>query len=304
MLKTFRLVAQTGSFAAAAEKAALTQAAVSLQMKGLEDELGRRLFDRTGRQIRLTRDGREILPKIEQMLVLMTELEAKPVNAANAMRGLVTIGAVVSVDDALSLAVAQMKSQHPRLDVRMTTARSEELTAMVEAGDVDIAAVVERPDGASLGGLVWTPLYREPLVLVANPEVARTNLQSILRAHRFLRYDRRVRTGQVIQRALEVFGFEVNEYLELNSIESIVALIRKNVGVSVLPKLHRGNWDADPLLRLIPLGEPPVMRSVGLVRRGDAPGHAAIAAALAQLLHDGDTACSTHEDFIPGSLIR
>jgi DNA-binding transcriptional LysR family regulator len=287
MLKTFRLVAQTGSFAAAAEKAALTQAAVSLQMKGLEDELGRRLFDRSGRQIRLTREGREILPKIEQMLVLMTELEAKTVNAANAMRGLVTIGAVVSANGALSLAVAEMKSRHPLLDVRMTTARSEELTAMVEAGDVDIAAVVERPDGASPGGLVWTPLYREPLMLVANREVAGTGLQSILHAHRFLRYDRRVRTGQIVQRALEVFGFEVNEYLELNSIETIVALIRKNVGVSVLPKLHRKNWDADPLLRLIPLGEPPVMRSVGLVRRADAPGHAAIAAALEELLDDG-----------------
>src|SRR5580704_14505221 len=143
MLKTFRLVAQTGSFVAAAEKAALTQAAVSLQMKGLEDELGRRLFDRSGRQIRLTRDGTEILPKIERMLVLMTELEAKPVNTADGMQGLVTIGAVVSVNDALSLAVAEMKSRHPRLDLRMTTARSEELTAMVEAGDVDVAAVVE-----------------------------------------------------------------------------------------------------------------------------------------------------------------
>ncbi len=303
MLKTFRLVAQTGSFAAAAEKAALTQAAVSLQMKGLEDELGRRLFDRSGRQIRLTRDGTEILPKIERMLVLMTELEAKPVNTADAMQGLVTIGAVVSVNDALSLAVAEMKSRHPRLDLRMTTARSEELTAMVEAGDVDVAAVVERPDGALLSGLAWTPLYREPLMLVAHPEVTGTDIQSILRAHRFLRYDRRVHTGQVVQRALEVFGFEVNEYLELNSIESIVALIRKNVGVSVLPKLHRRNWDADPLLRLIPLGEPPVMRSVGLVRRADAPGHAAIAVALAELLDDG-TARSTPRDFIAESLIR
>jgi DNA-binding transcriptional LysR family regulator len=288
MLKTFRLVAQTGSFAAAADKAALTQAAVSLQMKALEDELGRRLFDRSGRQIQLTRDGREILPKIEQMLALMTELEAGPANAANAMQGLVTIGAVVSVNDALSLAVAELKSRHPLLEVRMTTARSDELTAMVEAGEVDIAAVVERPDGAgACGGLVWTPLYREPLMLVASREVTGSDLQRILREHRFLRYDRRVRTGQVIQRALAAFGLEVNEYLEHNSIETIVRLIRKNVGVSVLPKLHRGNWEADPLLRLIPLGEPPVMRAVGLVRRADARGRARIAAALGELLSDG-----------------
>jgi DNA-binding transcriptional LysR family regulator len=287
MLKTFRLVAQTGSFAAAAEKAALTQAAVSLQMKALEDELGRRLFDRSGRQIRLTREGREILPKIEQMLVLMTELEAKPGSTANAMEGLVTIGAVVSVNGALSLAVAQLKSRHPLLEVRMTTARSNELTAMVGAGEVDIAALVEQPDGgASSDGLVWTPLYREPLMLVVHREVVGDDLQRILREHRFLRYDRRVRTGQVIHRALTTFGLAVNEYLEHNSIETIIGLIKKNVGVSVLPKLHRGNWEADPLLRLIPLGAPPVMRSIGLVRRADAPGRAALAAALAELLDE------------------
>lgn len=282
MLKTFRLVAQTGSFAAAAEKAALTQAAVSLQMKGLEEELDRRLFDRSGRQIKLTRQGREILPKIEQMLALMTELEAKP---ANAMQGPVTIGAVVSVNDALSLGVAQLKKTHPLLDVRLTTARSDELTAMVEDGEIDIAAVVARADNTVSDGLVWTPLYLEPLMLVVNRELTDTDPRRLLRTHAFLRYDRQVRTGQVVERALTMLNLEVNEYLELNSIETIVALIRKNVGVSVLPRLHRRDWQADPLLRLIPIADPPVTRSIGLVRRAHAVERAAIAEAIADVLH-------------------
>ncbi len=61
MLKTFRLVAKTGSFAAAADKIALTQAAVSLQMRGLEEALNRELFDRSGRQITLTVLGFNLL---------------------------------------------------------------------------------------------------------------------------------------------------------------------------------------------------------------------------------------------------
>ena len=68
MLKTFRAVARTGSFAAAADKVALTQAAVSLQMRGLEQALGRQLFDRSARQITLSRQGHEIRPKVEQIL--------------------------------------------------------------------------------------------------------------------------------------------------------------------------------------------------------------------------------------------
>jgi len=284
--KTFRLVAQTGSLAAAADKAGLTLAAVSLQMKALEDELGRRLFDRSGRQIKLAPEGIEILPKIEQMLGLMTELEVKAPYPANGMRGLVRIGGIVSVNDALSLAVAQFKSQHPQIEVRMTTARSEELTAMVETGNVDIAAIVEPADGTTPAELVWTPLYREALMLVVNRDVCGDDPRRILSEQRFLRYDRRVRTGHVVERVLAALGLEVDEYIELNSIETIVALIRKNVGVSVLPKLHGRGWEADPLLRLIPLGETPAMRSIGLVRRADTPGHAGVVSALAELLGD------------------
>jgi DNA-binding transcriptional LysR family regulator len=264
MLKTFRAVAKTGSFAAAAEKVALTQAAVSLQMRGLEQALGRQLFDRSGRQITLTRQGREIQPKIEQILDLLADLEPKP---AASMQGPVTIGAVVSVIGALSLVVASLKTAHPQLDVRLLSARSDELAVMVEEGEVDIAAVVARPDEALPDTLRWTSLYTEPLVLIVSREVTDTDPQRILRNHGFLRFDRRVRTGRVVEQALQNLGVTVNEYLELNSIETIAALVRENVGVAVLPLLHRANWQTDPALRVLPIANPPVLRTVGLIQR-------------------------------------
>ncbi|SAL34828.1 LysR family transcriptional regulator [Caballeronia humi] len=281
MLKTFRLVARTGSFAAAADKIALTQAAVSLQMRGFEEALKRDLFDRSGRQITLTQQGREIAPKVELILDLMAELEAKP---AKAMQGPVTIGAVVSVIGALSLCVAGLKTAHPLLDVRLLSARSDELTVMVEEGEVDIAAVVARPDDTLPEGLTWTPLYTEPLMLVVNREVTDTDAQRILLAHGFLRFDRRVRTGLVVDQALQTLGLQVKEYLELNSIETIVALVRKNVGVTVLPKLHRGDWEADPSLRLIPIVYPPITRTVGMIQRASY-AQTGITDAIVAMLH-------------------
>ncbi|GAB3626124.1 LysR family transcriptional regulator [Pandoraea terrae] len=283
MLKTFRLAAKTGSFAAAAEKAPLTQAAVSLQMSGLEEALRRQLFDRRGRQIALTRQGHELLPKVEAILSMLDELEAPP---AAVMQGPVSIGAVVSVIGALSLVVAGLKTAHPLLDVRLTSARSEELTAMVEQGDVDIAAVVARTDHTLPSGLAWVPLYTEPMMLVVNRDITDTDAQRILHTHPFLRFDRRVRTGQVVQQALTSAGLEVNEYLELNSIETIVALIRQNVGVSVLPLLHRGDWQSDAALRVIPIAEPPVLRSVGMIQRVNS-AQAGITDAIADMLHAG-----------------
>ena len=283
MLKTFRLVAQTGSFAAAAERAALTQAAVSLQMRGLEDAVGQRLFDRRGRQITLTRQGRELFPRVEQILALTAELTATPMDA---MQGPVTIGAVVSVIGALSLVVAELKTAHPRLDVRLTSARSDELTGLVEQGEVDIAAVVARADDARADGLVWTPLYTEPMVMVVNCEVTEADPQRVLDAHPFLRFDRRVRTGMVVEQALRAAKLSVNEYLALNSIETIVAPVRKNVGVSVLPLLHRGDWQSDPLLRIVPIATPPLLRVVGMIHREHDARTRNITAAIAAMLHD------------------
>jgi len=264
MLKTFQLVATTGSFAAAAEKASLTQAAVSHQMRGLEEALNRDLFDRNARQISLTRQGHEISPKIGHILELLNELAAKPLNT---MQGPVTIGAVVSVIDALSFVVAGLKSKYPQLNLRLMSARSEELTAMVQGGEVDLAAVVARADNQLPEGLAWAQLYTEPLMLVVNRDITDTDPKRILLAHSFLRFDRHARTGQIVEQALKSLNFKVNEYLELTSIETIVALVRKNMGVSVLPKLHRGDWQADPALRLIPLGSVPFTRSVGMIHR-------------------------------------
>jgi DNA-binding transcriptional LysR family regulator len=282
MLKTFRAVARTGSFAAAAEKVALTQAAVSLQMRGLEQALGRQLFARSGRQIVLTRDGQQIWPKVEQILDLLDELNADP---ADSMVGPLAIGAVVSVIGALSLVVARLKTAHPQLDVRLLSARSDELAAMVEAGEVDIAAVVARADATLSDTLKWTTLYSEPLVLVVSSEITDSDPQRILRSHGFLRFDRRVRTGRVVDQALRDAGLAVNEYLELNSIETIVALVRENIGVALLPLLHRGNWRNDPSLRVLSISNPPMLRTVGMIQRAsyDRPG---ITQAIIDTLHD------------------
>lgn len=268
-LRTFVAVAEHGSFAAAAGHVALTQAAVSLQMRSLESELRRELFDRSGRVAVLSAEGRELLPQARRLLVLYDEMRL-PLVPPEAMAGAVAIGAVVSVMGGLSHVVASMKRAYPALDVRLVGAKSIELAAQVEAGELDAAILVEGT--ARLPGtLQWTPLYQEPLAVIAARASPGGSAREALADNPFLRFDRGQRTGMLVQRALRRAHLRVNEFLELNSIEALVELVRQEVGVTVVPVLRRARWRDDEALRVLPLlvGGEPVMRTVGMLERRD-----------------------------------
>lgn len=270
-LRTFVAVAEQGSFAAAAGKVALTQAAVSLQMRSLEGELRRDLFDRSGRVAVLNAEGHELLPQARRMLALYDEMRLPP-DAPHAMAGAVAVGAVVSVIGGLSRAVARMKREHASLDVRVVGAKSIELATMVEAGELDAAILVEDV-GKLPGTLLWTPLYQEPVVAIAARRGAGASAREALAAAPFLRFDRSQRTGMLVERALRRAHLHVNEFLELNSIEAVVELVRQEVGVTVVPLLQRARWHDDEALRVLPLQETgvPLMRTVGMLERRDHP---------------------------------
>jgi DNA-binding transcriptional LysR family regulator len=263
--KTFAAIARCGTFAAAADRVGLTQAAVSLQMRALEIELKHSLFDRSGRVSKLNGFGRAILPRVEQMIRQYEELQAASGTPGDSA-GTVSVGSVVSVMGTLAAAVAQFKRTHPRLEVHLATGKSIELTAKVEAGELDAALTIETPARRN-GSLRWTPLYSEPIVVLAGSAATTNRIRVLLSSQPFLRFDRTQRTGILIDRALRKECIQVNEFLELNSLETIVELVRQNVGVSVVPLLRNASWENDPALRVIRAPTISIDRSVGMIER-------------------------------------
>jgi DNA-binding transcriptional LysR family regulator len=263
-LRTFIAVARYGSFAAAAEKVALTQAAVSMQMQTLEDDLKRPLFDRVGRTNRLTSIGMQILPQAERLVALYDSMRRTGLD--DEIAGSISVGAVDSAMGALASVVTDLKVQYPSLDVRLFTGKALALAPQVEAGEIDAAVIVEMA-GKTPASLNWTPLYAEPLVAVGSRETAPANAAELLRSRPFLRFDRAQRTGALIDRALRHNRLAVNEFLELNSLEVIVELVRQNTGVSVVPLLEYGSWARDPALRILPLAKSTPRRVVGMLER-------------------------------------
>jgi DNA-binding transcriptional LysR family regulator len=277
-LRTFLAIVHHGSFSEAAEHVALTQAAVSFQMRALENELGRELFDRSGRLALLNAAGRELVPEAARLLELYDRMRLPP-SAPDTLSGSVSVGTIVSCMGTLSKVVSTMKREHPALDVRIFSGKSSELADKVEAGELDAAFLVEA--GRTTASTRWAALYEEPLVVLAPASAPGKTVHDVLAQSPFLRFDRTQRTGRQVDRVLRRLGVSIHDFMEVNAIETLVELVRQEVGVTLLPLLNGANWRHTPDLRVLPLPADvgPTTRSIGMLERRD-PARQAITTAI------------------------
>lgn len=156
-LRTFLAVVDTGSMTAAARQVARSQSAVSMQLKKLEDSLGRPLFKREPRQLSLTHAGYDLLGHARKLL----EAHSTMVDAMHggAVSGRVSIG--VPDDYAVTYLMPALRSFMTRfgeVEVTLVCKDSATLWAMIDRGQIDLALLTR--DGPSRGEL----LFREALV--------------------------------------------------------------------------------------------------------------------------------------------
>lgn len=282
VFKTFLAVASEGSFAAAAQRVALTQAAVGQQMRALEAELRRPLFERQGKSVVLADNGRALVPTARRIVGLYEQmLAAAP--SEDAMAGTVHLGAVVSAVRPLIQATLALKHRHPALELHVSAAKSMELVARVAAGELDAAIVVREP-GTAGPQLAWSALYAEPMVLLAPRKLEEPLAPRLLARQPFIRFDRSQHTGRLVERTLRKLRVKPQEFLELNAIESIVELVRSGLGVSVLPLLRDARWHADPRLRIVDIPKAEERRIALVQRRGSEK--AAVIAAVVREFRD------------------
>ena len=280
LLRTFSAVAAEGSFAAAAPRVALTQAAVGQQMRALEAELRRPLFERQGKAVALNDAGRALVPQVRRLLALYDQLLA-PLPPAHGMAGTVHLGAVVSALRPLLQATLDLKARHAALELHVAAAKSIELVAQVQAGELDAALVVREPAPAR-PDLAWTALYAEPMVLLVPRKLGELPLRSVLAAQPFIRFDRTQHTGQLVERTLKRLRARPQEFLELNSLESIVELVRAGLGVALVPLLRDARWPVEGKLRVIEIPQAEERR-IALVQRRDSQKAAIIAGVAREL---------------------
>ncbi|WP_312182199.1 LysR substrate-binding domain-containing protein [Pantoea sp. CTOTU46764] len=249
-LKTFLMVAKEGTFAAAGDKIGLTQAAVSAQMQRLEADLGFPLFDRSGRNARLNQKGLQLVT--QELLSLYDGLGERLDRTT--LERTVTVGAIASVQRTLLPdALTSFFKLGSACRVRVIPGLSMELINLVDAGEIDMAAILKPPFPLP-PGLRWSALAHEPFHLILPKNVAGDDIAELLTSQPFIRYDRSSFGGRRVDRFLREMNFAVKEICEVDELEAIFKLVSNGVGVALLPQTSAWRrWPA--AVRALSLGD-------------------------------------------------
>lgn len=280
-LRTLVAIAQHGSFARAAEAVHLTQSAVSLHVRGLEEEFNAPLFDRSRRLPVLTDAGHLAVERAREILALYDSIAAE-LGDGSELRGRLRIGAIqTALAGVLPAALAAMGASHPHLRVNVSSGMSAELAGMIDAGDLD-AAITTEPVKPYPHGLVSTTLFEEGFWVIAPPTAPGRDARRLLQDYPFIRFDRRAWAGRTIERELRRMRLRVRTTMELDSQEALIRMVASGLGVSIVPSSDRVLQGLDQL-DYRPFGDPQRTRKVVLIEREDRP-RGRLAAALAQAI--------------------
>ncbi|GKX44641.1 LysR family transcriptional regulator [Pectobacterium carotovorum] len=280
-LRTLVAIAQYGSFARAAEAVCLTQSAVSLHVRSLEEDFKVSLFDRSRRIPVLTEAGHRAVEQARDILAQYDGIAAE-LGEGGELAGRLRIGAIqTALAGVLPAALAALRRAHPRLRVLVNSGMSAELAIRIDVGELD-AAVTTEPVKPYPTGLVSTPLYQEGFWIVAPPTLASLDARQLLQDRPFIRFDRRAWAGRTIDRELRRQRLRVQTDMELDSQDAIIQMVASGLGVAVIPLSEREKNRLDNLV-CIPFGEPQQQRRVVLLEREDRPA-TRLAAALAEAI--------------------
>jgi DNA-binding transcriptional LysR family regulator len=280
-LQTLVAVADTRSFAASSRIVNLTPSAISQQIQTLEGELGVELFDRTRRPPVLNSKGEEIVRASRQIVQIMAE--ARQSISGGSTAGVLKIGSIRTISMRIApQAFAEIAERFPNIAFHLTVGISEDLLSDVAAGRLDAAIVAEHVDIP--GGLIWTPILEEPLLLVSPPDLTGLSGQDLLKRLPFIRYETKVPLARQIDVEMSRLGVEPRQIVVANTMPSVIGCVLAGLGAAVVPKSAiPEETGAD--LYVQPFGDTRVYRRVGLVRR-QVSARAAVLGEMAHVLSE------------------
>ncbi|MBS1851520.1 MAG: LysR family transcriptional regulator [Acidobacteria bacterium] len=236
-LQLFRILARELSFTRAAKRAHCVQSNVSVQVRSLEEELGVLLFERLGKQVRLTGHGERLLPYAERVLDLLEESRIA-VTGKQKPTGRLAIGAPESVlTYRLPPVLQQFRSDFPAVDLIFRATGKSELASQLEHGDIDVGIVID--DELKEPRLHTEVICPEALTIFSHPRHPLAGKPTVepadFREQTFLLTDQGCAYRLKLERALAAFQVSPQTVMEFTSVETIKQYAALEMGIACLP---------------------------------------------------------------------
>jgi DNA-binding transcriptional LysR family regulator len=267
-LRALVAVAKLGSFRAAATELHLSQPALSRRIEKLEGALGVRLFERTTRSVNLTAVGREFSGKARELLDGLEESLLGIRDVAGRVTGEVTIACVPSaVRYFLPNVLREYHERYPRILVRVIDEGANEVLSHIVRSEADFGL---NYIGTQEPNVEFEPILKESFVLACRPDHPLGRRKKVtwaeLNQFDYMTVARESGNRLLLDLALTEVPVRPRWFCEVRHVSSLVSLVEAGLGVAAVPRLAMP-VGAHPTLVSIPLVEPTIERTVGLIRR-------------------------------------
>src|SRR5258706_2336583 len=236
-VRSFVVVAGTGSFTRAARLLHISQPALTVQIRELEGALGLKLFDRNTRQLDLTPLGKELLPAFERLVRDFDSVTESARQLAAGVTGVVHVAALPSISSSLMpAAIAALRKEHPGIVVRLKDAVALRVLAMVRADDSDFGiGGFDRVDA----DMSFTALFSDRLeaVVRADHPYAKKRRLTVadLAAAELIAMDTQSSVRALLDQAFVDSRLILQPAYEVTFMATAVAMVREGLGVALLP---------------------------------------------------------------------
>lgn len=263
--QTFREVAARSSFTRAAEELGYAQSSVTTQIQKLEKAYGVQLFERYGKQLRLTSAGEELMKIAVQMLDLYQQSKETLTLQGGGVLAIGTIDSIASYY--LPPLIQQIRRKYPGLAIRLQPDSEAQIVNKVREGEIDIGLILEsKPSDPSLE---WITIKEEPLVLIASPDHPlskrnKVDLDDLCDVEWMMQEDS-CNYRIMLEKVLRTKGISYRIGLELGNPEAIKRCVMAGSGISLLPRMAAVDEIRRGELVVLPFEHPDIRLDLKLV---------------------------------------
>src|SRR5215471_18685654 len=270
-LRYFDALARHGHFGRAAGACSISQPALSMQIKEMEEALGGALLERSARQVTLTRLGEELIERVRDILRSVDELEDFARASRDRFAGRLRVGMIPTIAPyLLPRVIGDLTRLHPELDIQVREALTPKLIQELSEGRLD-TAILALP--VSEAALTEVALFSENFLLVRPRKDEGTPVPSreMLREMRLLLLEE----GHCFRdQALSFCNMQSappREMLDANSLSTLVQMVSAGIGVTLIPEMAVPVETRSAAVSVSRFRDPQPSRTIGMVWRKTSP---------------------------------